>query len=438
MPTAMLKPVVVPTLFGLLLLGLVGCDEPAQDAETATGQAAEVSCPEGKTRVAQQHCCFRGQRWDTDEQACKGTPTCESGTSYGDGCPPDALDAAEQVEWLTLACDAGEHDACGMLAGRYLTGTGVDKSTEKARSLASDACEAEAWNACNTLGTIFVQGRGDQANPEKARTFFSMACKHDDGEGCKNLALLYAKGIGVDADQTRARQLYQTSCDLGFEPSCTVVERMKKMARERASKSLANATAACDGGDQEACARAGRILLHGQAGSADVDRAVELLEQSCGAGVGEACRVLATAYYAGKNVPRDLERALDLAERGCSLGQTDACNILGLLYLLPPGPTPDLAKARSVLRPGCDDENPRSCANLGRALLAEDDSIDADPDSARNVLALACKKGIADSCERLARLWQDGLGGPADGDKAASLRERACELGSEAACRKSQ
>jgi hypothetical protein len=148
--------------------------------------------------------------------------------------------------------------------------------------------------------------------------------------------------------------------------------------------------------------------------------------------------VLATAYYAGQNVPRDLERALDLAERGCSLGQTDACNILGLLYLLPPGPAPDLAKARSVLRPGCDDENPRSCANLGRALLAEDDSIDADPDSARNVLALACKKGIADSCERLAGLWQDGLGGPADGDKAASLRKRACELGSAAACRRSQ
>ncbi|MGM0555278.1 MAG: tetratricopeptide repeat protein, partial [Myxococcota bacterium] len=205
---------------------------------------------------------------DDDATAAR---TCPEGTSYGDGCPPATLEDDQRVEWLTSACEDGEQPACGILSGHVLTGRGVAKDVERARELAQRACDAEAWSGCNTLGLLYLQGDSTTADPERARTFFSRACDNDDGEACKNLALMYARGLGGDEDQERALQLYRRSCELGFQPACKVVERMTKMDRERAREALESSTKACEDGDQNACARAGELLVFGSAGEPDLE-----------------------------------------------------------------------------------------------------------------------------------------------------------------------
>ena len=416
-------------VLSLAMIVLAACDE----SSNATQDPAGVDCPDPKMPV-DGHCCFPGQTWSDDDSTCSGAPTCPDGASYTDGCPPSTLSSSDQVAWLGAACDADEQAACAALAGRYLTGDGVEKSAKKARELSQSACDAEAWNACNTLGTIAIQGAVDAPDPDTARRHFSTACDHDDGEGCKNLALMYARGVGGETDQKRAHSLYERSCKLEFEPACEVVQKMEKMEREQAAKVLEKARTGCKAGDQKACARVGRLLLYGDAGERDTKRAVDLLDTSCGAGIGSACRVLATAFYAGQRVPTDLERAEQFAQRGCSLEEDEACNILGLLYLLPPGPAVDVDKAREILGPACERGNKRACSNLGRAYLQASEDVVARPEAARDVLEKACEAGVADSCGRLAGLWEDGRGGARDPARASELNKRACDLGAQAFC----
>lgn len=378
----------------LCLLGVITFWVGACDQKQAPNQTHDASsCSAGETDV-DGHCCFVGQTWSTEDAACSGPPACPNDTDYGSGCPPSELDDEARTEWLQAAC------------------------------------EGEVWTACNTLGTIAVTSE----EAESAREYFTMACDHSDGEACKNLALLHARGIGVKADQKRARALYQRSCDLEFEPACDVVDRMNQMDQKKAADVLARARRACEQGDQDACAKAGGLLLFGRAGEQDVEAALALLDPSCGSGVGEACRMLATAFYAGDQVAADPQRALDFAERGCALDEYDACNILGLLYLLPPGPAPDIGKAREILGRACRAGNPRACGNFGRALLERGDGVQPDAARARDVLSGACDNDVADACARYATLLDDGLGGDVDTEKATRVRRRACDLGARHAC----
>lgn len=325
------------------------------------------------------------------------------------------------------------------------TSTGCEKSEESrvseqdietARSLAESACASDLGSGCNTLGTILVQGAGQtEKDYAGAREAFAKACQLDDGEGCKNLALLFARGLGVDEDPMRSRQLYRRSCDLGFEPSCLVLEKMKQMDRDDARSSLKRARPACEAGDQAACARLGELLFFGHAGEPDVDRAVDLLDTSCGAGHSRACRVLSTGFYAGEALPRDLERARTFAERGCALDEFEACNILGLLHLSEHGPQRDIQRARDVLRRACDAENPRACSNLARALLMDNDDLETHLSEARDALRFACNHGLAESCARLADLLEGTSSDDSNDDPTGEIRQRACDLGHQPSCR---
>jgi hypothetical protein len=384
-------------------LWLGGCDKSPPDKAPDSDPSTSPSCAEGEVST-DGHCCLAGQTWSSESEACEGVPSCPNDTSYGDGCPPDALSAERRVEWLMLACDDDQQPACGVLSAHYLTGNGIEKDAVRARELAKAACNSDGWSGCNTLGLLHIQSNTQDAAPTKARKFFARACEHDDGEACKNLALMYARGVGLEEDQKHALALYRKSCGLEFQPACKVVERMEKMDQERAQGLLDEATEACDRGDQRACARAGEILLFGSAGDPDVPRGLTILDDSCGAGVGAACRVLATAFYAGEGVESDGERARVFAERGCALDEFDACNILGLLYMTDGGPAVDLARARDILARACEAENPRACSNLGRAYLLESDDVERRPTKARDALEFACGRDVNDACNRLEQL----------------------------------
>jgi TPR repeat protein len=96
-------------------------------------------------------------------------------------------------------------------------------------------------------------------------------------------------------------------------------------------------------------------------------------------------------------------------------------------------------KSRAACRKACTAGNLDACFVLGRRLLVhggkEDGKDEArDPAAARESFSSACEKGNAASCIELEHMLSGGLGGPIDLDAAATVTQKACDLGLEPAC----
>jgi TPR repeat protein len=83
----------------------------------------------------------------------------------------------------------------------------------------------------------------------------------------------------------------------------------------------------------------------------------------------------------------------------------------------------DEARAAALFRKSCDGGSGLGCAGAG------------DQEKARFYSRVHCEQEKhADSCLELSHIFRDGRGGPADADAAFTFLQRACKLGSQAAC----
>jgi TPR repeat protein len=90
-----------------------------------------------------------------------------------------------------------------------------------------------------------------------AVTLLDKACSGGDDESCTKLAAFYFCGVGV---------------------------------AQRADKSIAHSTRACDLGSAKACANTAVLLMRGGPGvPPNPERAIALLEKACAAGNAPAC-----------------------------------------------------------------------------------------------------------------------------------------------------
>jgi TPR repeat protein len=98
----------------------------------------------------------------------------------------------------------------------------------------------------------------------------------------------------------------------------------------RVARSLA---AACDGGEDAACAALGEFYRAGHGVARNPVRAAELFERACaGTGAADGCLALGELYRVGDTVALDERRAQQLFERACDAGSGRACWELAQLY----------------------------------------------------------------------------------------------------------
>ncbi len=195
---------------------------------------------------------------------------------------------------------------------------------------------------------------------------------------------------------------------------------------------LAECQAACDGGDASACNEVGARWYE-----AGKDRSArEAWERGCGKGLGAACVNLAWMLLDGQGGRADRERANGLFGAACARGDRSACGGQGLTL----GDHPDAAQ---LLRRGCEGGEDRACeaacdradaagcAGFARALLGR-----GEERRARMLFAVACAAGLPAACAETAdparfptraKVWQE-----------ASLRAGGlvvkCKKGNRAAC----
>lgn len=96
-------------------------------------------------------------------------------------------------------------------------------------------------------------------------------------------------------------------------------------------------------------------------------------------------------------------------------------------------PKSDAKRAVDLLRMACQRADDQ-CNNLGSVTQDGLGGVTKDVAAARSLYDKACTAGNARSCMNLGRLFEGGLGGPKDVEKAHALRIRARDGGEKSAC----
>ncbi len=257
------------------------------------------------------------------------------------------------------------------------------------------ACATECRDgkaaSCDTAGRMFFNGRGVDADRDVARKLFAIGCNAGSGNACVNLGMMTREGYGIAPDENRAAELFEMGCFAGSARGCVLVGEFcdKRGGDGDAHRAQLAFERACKAGDRDGCLRLAKAV--GDAG--DSVRAAAMFLAGCEKRVAEACAGAADLYSAGNGVEVDEVRAKALRTKACDLGDESAC----------------LALAGGLE----ESEHAASAVAIYKRL---------------------CDRGSGAGCYRLALLYSEGDGVPADEKRAGRLFKRACDLGDSEAC----
>lgn len=281
---------------------------------------------------------------------------------------------------------------------------GAGFSLSNAAKAFGEACEAGHMPACARLGLQVQDGRGVAYDPARAAELYKKVCDAGWGIGCFNLAGLHVTGNGVAEDRARVSELMQ-----------------------RAETLYAKA---CDAGDLQWCTNLG-VLYEGQfLGDPDPAKALAVYRKACDRKAGDWCVNLALMQAYGEGTPKNVKAGAALLQKNCSAGVPLACGALGQMYAntkfgLPEKP----AKGVPLLVKACDAGEVQACGVIS-ALYAIGDGIPADAALAKRYGERACALGSSAACFAEAmslvesRRFADAL----------TWLERSCHIGNAEAC----
>jgi hypothetical protein len=158
----------------------------------------------------------------------------------GKGVPKNPAKAADL---LAYGCNNFSSPSCALLAGRYLTGTGLPKDEKKDDKKAADAYKRACGTSpegCVALASLSLTGKGGLSKADKdVSNLYVRSCglavNHDAdidgsaavGQLCAKAAAAEVAGKGIDKNPTRALEHFTRACDRGDKPSC---DQAKKLA----------------------------------------------------------------------------------------------------------------------------------------------------------------------------------------------------------------
>jgi len=230
------------------------------------------------------------------------------------------------------------------------------------------------------------------------------ACGPDDAGACHRLALLFENGEGIEN---------------GFEPANEAHDR------------------ACRFGHAGSCSRLAFLHAVGDGIELDFDRALVLGRMGCGAVSTMGCTGLGLVFDSRGVMKIDRPRAAAIYSRACDLGYGDACYALGVAYQVGAGVRASKKEARRLYRRACDMGDEVTCE------LFEYKFGDRRPprSTARRETrryAKLCSKGAPLACFRLGVVHLMDTSKSASLPVAAEFMGKACGLGVEAACERTE
>jgi TPR repeat protein len=343
---------------------------------------------------------------------------------------------------------------------------------------------------------VYAQGKGVPQDFKQAMEFYEKACRFGQPLRCLRAGIFASNGKGTGESLDRAAELFGLGCKLFDPENCiayyaithgkmiTVEGAMKPVATHpKAEASLLQAVAtsltlACDRGMVNPCGNLGGIYEEGDAVSRDLVKALHFYERACELGEGERCARAGRFYANGQGAPApDKLKAQILFQRSCDLKHTINCplaekarkglpvelTITGLIMAAPvresspemshPPPfspngipawaleTPSDPVAETGLSPetaalvrACNHGDARACGNAASAFVNDSGHPTSHANLVRRLYQKACSFGRAQRCADLATFFREGLGAAKDLERAKAADKRACELGRKINC----
>jgi hypothetical protein len=160
------------------------------------------------------------ERFDRPPRRCRryGGPTAAGAPELVGAAPPD--DKMPTTTEFEERCNAGDADACFIVAARFEQGDDVKRDLKQCIKYERRACELGSQAGCVALAKYMVTGRGVPRDPEKAFAVFERECAADFARGCESLGQAYEHGWGTEQNFREALAAYRKSCRLDPELGC--------------------------------------------------------------------------------------------------------------------------------------------------------------------------------------------------------------------------
>jgi TPR repeat protein len=359
------------------------------------------------------------QHWGTTERALESR--CQGGDWAACGELGRLLVSAERTDreqerglvLLEAACGQEDVPACTSLGIAYGTRSRVGTAGARARSLLAWACDRESAAACTGLGHI--SGAGGLRRLQRG-------CELGDGEGCERLA----EAIVADSPEERGRvdALLARACRLGRLDSCRWLARLRLGRGDSRADGQALLLATCRRGHAPSCFSAAILFAPLLSEHADCARAQPLAAAACQGGEQEACAIADACLppaTAQKNHRTGCDRLLGLACLYWAEGQSETSE-----------------RRLSAYRTACEGdaghETTRiACGRLGALELAHAGN-QAEAREALQQLETACRQSSGQACCELSEAYRAGIWIGADQARSGELRLQACSFGERRCC----
>lgn len=244
---------------------------------------------------------------------------------------------------------------------------------------------------------------GNQTVPgshEEAVQRYRRACDQNYMYGCFKLAKAYRLGFGVNKDDRRAFALNQK---------------------------------ACQGGEPSACVAMGFAYATGRGVSKNETSAVRYYQMACDAGDATGCGNLGTMYRDGRGVAKDIQTAQEVFGVACAGGATNGC--LGsrdILFKASSQSERDQVNVgfREDKITACRQGDAMSCFHFG-TVMRFGWGIEKSMPMAQDSFAFGCQQGNPQACFTWAVLYEEGVFGGPNYQKAVEGYQVSCLLGQE-------
>lgn len=195
---------------------------------------------------------------------------------------------------LTDACDGEDAAACRALLA-MLDGSYDDEDQAAARVLAGEVCDRGDMLGCVTLWRYAERGRGGDIDKPLMRASITKACQGGLYSACSAAAGMAIDAEGGPQDTAFAMNLYLGACEQGDGVSCVAYGHglfrvdwdHGRSEEEYDELMLARQyyERGCELGELHGCTSLAGMLIEGQGGEKDLDRARAMLVEACNADI---------------------------------------------------------------------------------------------------------------------------------------------------------
>jgi TPR repeat protein len=341
--------------------------------------------------------------------------------------PPAALDADRR-------CEAGSVGACGEL-GRFLVRrTDSHRDVERGLVLLEVACGQDHLTSCTALAATYVAGSREPGTLARARSLATRACDGRFAAGCT-----VAGDVAIRVDPRNrnhaADDAFRAGCELGDARGCELYGVMQLRDRVGGDKAAAEDAfaAGCGLGRRSSCHLLATVLLRQPAKR---EAGSTLLTDNCNRGYADSCTTATLLTAPVLTAGGSCALALPFAQRACAAKDVDACAVVDVCKLEVAAEAP---AAFASLRTACEARNALAClywadaSERGAGDAASDTSTVTDPERVRAAYEIACR-GSTDNpevarfaCIRLAAVELARSDNRLEASRMVPLLERACD-----------